>query len=119
MHLFAVGLSHHSAPVEVREKLALPPSSIPSVLSGLRERQLGHVEFVQAPGEVVAFPAGWWHAVVNLTPTLAITESFGLPRDLPIILEKLRASGLHRLAAVIATEQSAAPPKAVCGKGQT
>lgn len=41
MRLVAVGLSHHSAPVEVRERLALPASSIPRVLDGLRERKLG------------------------------------------------------------------------------
>ena len=26
---------------------------------------LGEVELLQRPGEVVAFPAGWWHAVVT------------------------------------------------------
>lgn len=47
------------------------------VLPSLRGRGLGEVEIVQGPGETVAFPAGWWHCVVNLTPSLAMTESFG------------------------------------------
>jgi glutamyl-tRNA reductase len=41
MRLVAVGLSHHSAPVEVRERLAVSPGAIPALLAGLRERRLG------------------------------------------------------------------------------
>lgn len=39
------------------------------VLPTLRGQGLGEVELVQLPGEVIAFPAGWWHAVVNLDAT--------------------------------------------------
>ena len=77
------------------------------VLPSLRGRGLGEVELLQRPGEVVAFPAGWWHAVVNLDATLAVTESFGRPRDLPAILAALRAGGLGSLAEVVAEEQRA------------
>ena len=38
MQLFTLGLNHKTAPVEVRERLALPPSHLPRVLSGLREQ---------------------------------------------------------------------------------
>ena len=48
--------------------------------------------------QVVAFPAGWWHAVVNLTPTVAVTESFGRPCDLELITTKLREKGLDSFA---------------------
>lgn len=41
MRLVAVGLSHHSAPVEVREQLAVAPTAVPSLLAGLRQRHLG------------------------------------------------------------------------------
>ena len=71
------------------------------VLPSLRLAGLGHVELLQGPGEVVAFPAGWWHAVVNLTPTIAVTESFGRPCDLDKILAKLCAGGLGALAAEV------------------
>lgn len=37
MQLFLLGLNHKTAPVEVREKLALPPSRLPLALKGLRE----------------------------------------------------------------------------------
>ena len=75
------------------------------VLPSLRGQGLGEVELLQKPGEVVAFPAGWWHAVVNLDDTLAVTESFGRPRDLPAILAALRAGGLGAYARVVADEQ--------------
>ena len=75
------------------------------VLPALRERKLGHIELLQQPGEVVAFPAGWWHAVVNLTPTIAVTESFGRPRDLDLVLAKLRERGLTALAAEVEAGQ--------------
>lgn len=92
-----------------RVGIELPRSAaafMDELLPSLREQDLGVVEFVQAPGEVVAFPAGWWHAVVNLSPTLAVTESFGRPEHLPLILSKLRERGLGDLAAVIEAEQA-------------
>ena len=75
------------------------------LLPALRQSGLGHVELLQRPGEVVAFPAGWWHAVVNLTPTIAVTESFGRPCDLELIACKLRSGGLAGLAADIEENQ--------------
>jgi glutamyl-tRNA reductase len=40
MPIVAIGLSHHSAPVDVREKFAFKESEIPSVLAELRSRGL-------------------------------------------------------------------------------
>lgn len=74
------------------------------VLPSLRGHGLGEVELLQKPGEVIAFPAGWWHAVVNLDSTLAVTESYGRPHDLPEIVAALEKGGLDEYAAVVREE---------------
>lgn len=37
MHIFVVGLDHHTSPVEVRERLAFRPSQLPAALLALRQ----------------------------------------------------------------------------------
>ena len=43
------------------------------------------VEFMLEKGELLYLPAGWWHQVINLTDTIAVTQCFVTPGALPCV----------------------------------
>ena len=50
----------------------------------------GCVEGICHAGEVFHVPSGWWHLVVNLSPSIAITQNFVPEAHLPNVLAFLK-----------------------------
>jgi hypothetical protein len=52
-------------------------------------------EFLQYPGETVYVPGGWWHAVVNLTDTVAVTQNFCTAETFERVWRQVRKGRNH------------------------
>lgn len=60
-------------------------------------RNFACYEFTQQAGETVFVPTGWWHAVLNLTHTVGVTQNFCSPRNFEAVWCQTR-SGRKRMA---------------------
>jgi histone arginine demethylase JMJD6 len=60
-------------------------------------RDFACYEFTQHAGETVFIPHGWWHAVLNLTDTVGVTQNFCSPRNFDSVWLATR-TGRKRMA---------------------
>lgn len=67
---------------------------LPKIKDDLAQQGLEHLlhECVQEAGEIMFVPPGWWHAVINLTDTIAISQNYVSENNFLAAWRKVRRS---------------------------
>lgn len=75
--------------------------------------QVRPIECICRPGEVLYVPRGWWHCVLNLGHTVAVTQNYVSSTGLPKVLHFLKP-GRVELVSGCGLQDRCVCPKGVC-----
>ena len=92
---------------------AAPEGATAAAPSGNSDSNRDHlfIECVVGPGDVLFVPRGWWHCVLNLTESVAVTQNFVSATNLPHVLNYLDTQP-QNISGLDSDEERAALPQA-------
>jgi histone arginine demethylase JMJD6 len=70
------GREHVNWKTEDDEPIDWNVNLLPRILRAHPELRGRVIQFVQRPGQTMFVPSNWWHAVLNLDTTIAVTQNF-------------------------------------------